>query len=114
MPLRLCTVLLAIACTSCAAREPDALVIVNGSSRALAELRLAAVVEDVSDPSVIPPLAPGDQATVAPITCQRYDVIVIDQQGARCTLPLQHLCFGAGEPWRIDDVTLEDCRWAPN
>jgi hypothetical protein len=103
-------ILAAVTCGSCATHEPDALVIVNASSRALAELRLSPVAEDVSGPSLIPPLAPGDQASVAAIACQRYDVVVVDQKGARCTLGFQHLCFAKGESWSIDDVTLADCR----
>lgn len=83
----------------------------NASSLRLAELRLSPLREQAWEPSLISTMEPGAEQAAGPIACARYDVLVVDDRARRCVLPMVHLCFDSGV-WSIDDVTLDQCRWA--
>ena len=69
--------------------------------------------EDVFDwgPNVLgsqPLLAGGDSITVE-VSCDVYDIKVVDDTGVECELYGVDVCFGEDDGWVIDDFTLDTC-----
>jgi hypothetical protein len=100
----------AIAFIACGALDETPLAIQNHSTHTLTAIQLAGVAEQTFEPSlIVEPLASGRLAH-ARVACGRYDVRFGDERGRQCVLVNQPLCFER-EPWTIDDVTLDTCRW---
>lgn len=101
---------LTVGLLACGALDDSPIAIQNRSTHVLTAIELAAVAEQSYEPSLlVAPLRPGGLG-YARIACGRHDVRLADDRGRQCVLANQPLCFER-EPWVIDDVTLETCRW---
>lgn len=92
---------------------PDSrLTIVNESSYAIYEIRIAEVGETVfsSDLLAGDVLLPGQSLDIY-VYCDVYDILVIDEDGYECVLPGLDLCFDDAV-WVIDDFELASCTWS--
>lgn len=52
--------------------------------------------------------ANGDYITVE-VSCDVYDIKVVDDTGVECELTGVDVCFGEDDGWVIDDFTLDTC-----
>ena len=55
-------------------------------------------------------LFPDEEITIDFIECGYYDVLVVDEYAAECTLDGINLCFD-DKVWRITDATLATCEY---
>ena len=53
-------------------------------------------------------LFPGESISVS-VSCDLYDVKVIDETGVECVLEGIDVCFGEDDGWVIDNATLDTC-----
>jgi hypothetical protein len=84
------------------------LTIDNESSFVIEEVHVAPVDSRSWGPNLVPEaLFPGESVDIA-VSCDVYDVLVVDETGLDCVLPSIDLCFSSGT-WVITDTTLNDC-----
>src|SRR5262245_61416429 len=88
--------LLAVALGGCIVTTDDndsTLTVDNQSSFVLDEVHVAAVSEDNWGPNLVPEaLFPGESVDIS-LTCDTYDVLVVDETGVECVLSSFDLCF---------------------
>lgn len=89
--------------------NPDGTITVrNNSSYVLTGLYVAQVNQVSWGPNLLPDvLFTSEQLTVL-VSCDTYDVMVIDDRQRDCVLTDLDLCF-ADELWVIDNSTLRNC-----
>ena len=84
------------------------LTIENESSFVIEEVHVAPVDSRSWGPNLVPEaLFPGEAVDIA-VSCDVYDVLVVDETGLDCVLSGIDLCFSSGT-WVITDNTLDDC-----
>ena len=105
---------LAAAASACTTSGGDStFTISNRSSYFLDEIHLATVDNPTWGPDLISgSLAPGEDLIITNITCDTYDVQVVDETGVECELHNIDLCFD-NDGWTVDDVILDVCAFNP-
>jgi hypothetical protein len=116
--IRVCvfTVASALLFAGCAADEDEgdsSLTIENASSYSLIEINLSP--EDTAtwggDLLGNELLEPGDTLLVTGISCNTYDIRVVDEDSDECVLESESLCFD-NAVWRLTDADLVACAFS--
>jgi hypothetical protein len=80
----------------------------NESSFVLDEVHVAPVDSQSWGPNLVPEaLFPGESVDIS-VSCDFYDVLVVDETGVDCVLSDLDLCFSSGV-WVVTDGTLDNC-----
>lgn len=84
----------------------------NESSYAFAEINLSPedAVDWGSDLLGADILAPGEFLAVSGVSCDVYDIRIVDDEGDECVLASVDLCLD-NAVWRIDDAELAACQF---
>jgi hypothetical protein len=53
-------------------------------------------------------LFPGESITIG-VSCDVYDIKVVDDTGVECELYGVDVCFGEDDGWSVDNFTLDTC-----
>lgn len=96
------------ACTSDSSSDAS-ITITNVSSYDIYEL----YITPTGDPNWGPDLLGGDflgynEYITIEVTCDYYDILLVDDLGAECEVDYVDLC-GTDDEWVIDDVELANC-----
>lgn len=85
------------------------LTIVNDSSFVFYEIRVAEVNQPTFGRNLLgnDPLFWGEEINIV-LACGVYDVLIVDETGATCTLYDVDMCF-QDQIWYVDDFTLATC-----
>lgn len=108
-------IIAALALGACATDEgslDSTLTIDNQSSYAFAEINLSPedAVDWGSDLLGADILAPGELLEVSGVSCDIYDIRIVDDEGDECVLASVDLCLD-NAVWRIDDAELAACQF---
>ena len=100
------------ACADDGSDLDSTLTIENESSYSFAEINLSP--EDAtswgSDLLGADILLPGEVLQVSGVTCDVYDIRIVDDEGDECVLSSVDLCLD-NAVWRIDDTELAACQF---
>ena len=112
---RLASLLLVTSLVACAAEDDtdpttSTLMIDNDSSYTLIEINLSPTTSVSWGPDLLGAevLEPGDVLELSTITCNTYDIRVVDEDSDECILDSVDLCLD-NAVWRIDDLELAAC-----
>jgi hypothetical protein len=101
---------LAVAIPASAARRKASIKVINQSKWEIHELYLSPASSHHWGPDQLEDqvLAKGESLTLTNITCDRYDIKVVDEDGDECVIEDQQLC-GEALYWKITDKALLAC-----
>ena len=114
LPSTLIALALAATASACTSGGGDStFTISNDSSYFLDEIHLAPIDSTTWGPNLVGDgLAPGEDLVITNITCDTYDILVVDETGVDCELQNIDLCFN-DDGWVVDDVVLDVCAFNP-
>jgi hypothetical protein len=93
-------------------RSPDAQVELRNESRwSIRQLYFAPIDSDRWGPNQVSrgSIHAGDSFTLTDISCDKYDVKIVDEDGDECVVRSVALC-GADKVWRLGDKDLLKCQ----